>query len=51
MRDPGSNPGGGIFVVFMVGVAQLAERLTVDQVITGSNPVARPVFEVHWDVV
>lgn len=28
----------------MVGVAQLAERLTVDQVIIGSNPVTRPSF-------
>ncbi len=26
----------------MAGVAQLVERLTVDQVITGSNPVTRP---------
>ena len=28
----------------MVGVAQLAERLTVDQKVAGSRPVAHPAY-------
>ena len=39
-RDPSSSLGGSMQV--MAGVAQLAERLTVDQIVAGSSPATRP---------
>ena len=39
-RDPSSNLGGSIEI--MAGVAQAAERLTVNQIVAGSSPATRP---------
>ena len=39
-RDPSSNLGGSIEIT--AGVAQAAERLTVNQIVAGSSPATRP---------
>ena len=33
--------------ITVVGVAQLVERLTVAQVVVGSNPIAHPTFRIR----
>ena len=32
----------------MAGVAQMVERLTVDQIVAGSSPVTRPEIIGEW---
>jgi hypothetical protein len=46
-RDPSSNLGGSTEI--MAGVAQMAERLSVNQIVAGSSPATRP--RDCWDVV
>ena len=35
----------------MVGVAQLVERLTVAQVVVGSNPIAHPTLRIMTKIL
>ena len=48
----GSTPAGRAKVnkqlLYVVAIAQLVERLTVDQVVVGSNPTSHPIFVMEY---